>query len=76
MTRFIDFQFQTGSLCFTSTGNFPPKGITTVRFGKLVSYSHILYEITKALHSGCKTIVDFKLLKLHKYIIFTQSILI
>ncbi|KAL7984184.1 hypothetical protein Chor_002754 [Crotalus horridus] len=30
----------TGSLCFTSTGNFPPKGITTVRFGKLL-YSNL-----------------------------------
>ncbi|XP_062987006.1 meckelin isoform X2 [Elgaria multicarinata webbii] len=25
----------TGGLCFRSTGNFPPKGIATVRFGKL-----------------------------------------
>uniref|UniRef100_A0A8D2KYY0 Uncharacterized protein n=3 Tax=Varanus komodoensis TaxID=61221 RepID=A0A8D2KYY0_VARKO len=25
----------TGGLCFSSTGNFPPKGIATVRFGKL-----------------------------------------
>ncbi|KAG8133783.1 hypothetical protein E2320_011559 [Naja naja] len=30
----------TGGLCFTSTGNFPPKGITTVRFGKLL-YSNL-----------------------------------
>ncbi|XP_048364150.1 meckelin [Sphaerodactylus townsendi] len=25
----------TGGLCFSATGNFPPKGISTVRFGKL-----------------------------------------
>ncbi|XP_033011461.1 meckelin-like [Lacerta agilis] len=43
----------TGGLCFRSTGNYPPKGIATVRFGKLVSHSnnHFVCMLPECLHT-------------------------
>ncbi|XP_026561755.1 meckelin [Pseudonaja textilis] len=45
----------TGGLCFTSTGNFPPKGVATVQFGKLgiTLRSEWFYKNLQASAAAC-----------------------